>query len=93
MYEVLAKGLGKSVDEAVVKTWFFQEGDTVAEGDDLVELATEDATVLISAPVAGILAEVCFDEEDTVQRDEVLCVIDDEEPALEEDDEEENSEG
>ncbi len=90
MYEVLAKGLGKNVDEATVKTWFFEEGDTVSEGDDLVELATEDAVVMISAPVSGTLAEVCIDEDDTVQRDEVLCVIDDEEGGLgDEEDEEE----
>ena len=90
MFEVLAKGLGKNVDEATVKNWFFEEGDTVSEGDDLVELATEDAVVMITAPVSGVLAEVCIDEDDTVQRDEVLCVIDDEEGELgDEEDEDE----
>jgi 2-oxoglutarate dehydrogenase E2 component (dihydrolipoamide succinyltransferase) len=82
MFEVLAKGLGKNVDEATVKTWFFEEGDSVTEGDDLVELATEDASVTITAPVSGILTEVCFDEDETVQRDELLCIIDDEEGGL-----------
>mgnify|MGYP001166116075 CR=1 FL=1 len=82
MFEVLAKGLGKNVDEAVVRTWFFEEGDAVTEGDDLAELATEDSVITISAPVTGVLAEVCIDEDDTVQRDEVLCVIDDEESKL-----------
>jgi 2-oxoglutarate dehydrogenase E2 component (dihydrolipoamide succinyltransferase) len=79
MLEVLAKGLGKNVDEATVKTWFFEEGDAVTEGDDLVELATEDSVVMISVPATGVLAEVCIDEDDTVQRDEVLCIIDEEE--------------
>ena len=82
MFEVLAKGLGKNVDEAAVKTWFFQEGDSVTEGDDLVELTIEDSVVMISAPATGVLAEVCFDEGDSVQRDEVLCLIDDEEGDL-----------
>ena len=82
MFEVLAKGLGKNVDEAVVKTWFFEEGDAVAEGDDLVELATEESTIMISAPVSGVLAEVCIDEDDTVQRDELICVIDDQESKI-----------
>ena len=27
MFEVLAKGLGKNVDEATVKTWFYEEGE------------------------------------------------------------------
>ncbi len=91
MFEVLAKGLGKSVDEATVKTWFFEEGDAVTEGDDLVELATEDAVVMISAPATGVLAEVCIDEGDTVQRDEVLCIIDDEEGDLNEEEDEEGA--
>ena len=89
MFEVLAKGLGKNVDEATVKTWFFEEGDSVTEGDELVELATADSVVMISVPTTGVLAEVCIDEDDTVQRDEVLCIIDDEEgneENLEEDD-------
>ena len=88
MFEVLAKGLGKNVDEATVRTWFFEEGDAVTEGDDLAELATEDSVVMISAPATGVLTEVCIDEDDTVQRDEVLCIIDDEESDLsdEEDD-------
>lgn len=91
MFEVLAKGLGKNVDEATVKTWFFEEGDAVTEGDDLAELATEDSVVMISAPVTGVLAEVCIDEDDTVQRDEVLCIIDDEEGGLDGDEDEDDA--
>ena len=86
--DVLAKGFAANVDEAVVRTWFFEEGDAVAAGDDLVKLATEDATLTIAAPVSGILAEVFFDEDETVQRDEVLCVIDDEEVDLDGDEDE-----
>ncbi|OGX11865.1 MAG: hypothetical protein A2351_08550 [Omnitrophica bacterium RIFOXYB12_FULL_50_7] len=88
MFEVLAKGLGKSVDEAMVKKWFFEEGDAVTEGDDLVELAAGDSVVLISVPTTGVLAEICMDEDDTVQRDEVLCIIDDEESDLNGDEDE-----
>ncbi|MBU9888817.1 MAG: biotin/lipoyl-binding protein [Candidatus Omnitrophica bacterium] len=83
MIDILAKGLGPSVDEAVVKKWFFEEGDAVTAGDDLVKLVTEEVTVTITAPVSGILAEVFFDEDEAVQRDEVLCVIDDEDGDLE----------
>ena len=93
MFEVLAKGLGKNVDEATVKTWFVEEGDAVAEGDDLAELSTEDSVVMISSPVEGILAEVCFDEDETVQRDEVLCIIDDGKGDLEDADEDDDEGG
>lgn len=90
MFDVLVKGLGAHVDEAVVKAWFFEEGDAVTAGDDLVELATEDTTITITAPATGILAEVFFDEDETVQRDEVICVIDDEERDLEDDEDDED---
>lgn len=94
MMDVLARGFAANVDEAVVKTWFFEEGDAVTAGDDLVKLATEDSTITIAAPVGGVLAEVFFDEEETVQRDEVICVIDDEEGVLgdDEDDAEDKDE-
>ncbi len=88
MIEVLAKGFNTHTDEAVIKKWFYEEGDTVSEGDDLVELMAEDSSVTIQAPASGILAEVYFDEGDAVQRDEVICVIDDEEGSLDEEDEE-----
>ena len=76
MIEVLAKGLGKRVDEAVIKRWYFEEGDHVTEGDDLAELLAGKTAVMISVPTTGILAEVYFDEGETVQRDELICVID-----------------
>lgn len=85
MFEVLVRGLGANVDEATVKKWFAEEGDTVKEGEDLVELATENSTVVISVPATGVLAEVCFHEGDLVQRDEVICLIDEEDEELDED--------
>ncbi len=92
MFEVLAKGLGKNIDEATVKTWFFEEGDEVSAGDDLVELATEESTVTVTAPATGILAEVCIAEDDTVQRDEILCIIDDGKEDADGDEDEDSSE-
>lgn len=77
MIDVLAKGLGKRVEEATIKRWYFEEGDHVKEGDDLVELTAENLTVTIPAPADGVLAEVFFSEGETVQRDEVICVVDD----------------
>lgn len=85
MIDVLAKGLGKHVDEATVKCWYFEEGDHVTKGDDLVELATDDTVVTIPVPATGILTEVYFGEGDTVQRDDLLCVVDDKADDLDED--------
>lgn len=76
MKEVLLSGLPVNIDEAQVQTWFYEEGDAVNEGDALVELQINDSTFTLSAPCAGILAEVYYDEGETVERDEVICAID-----------------
>lgn len=79
MVEVVLEGLGDRVEEATIQRWYFEEGDPVREGDDLVELATDEGTVTISAKASGILAEVYYDEGEVVAKGEVLCTIDDQE--------------
>lgn len=88
MKEVLLEGLASRVEEATVQAWFSEEGDVVSEGDDLVELSTEEGTVVITAPVAGVLVEVYYDEGEAVAKGEVLCVIDNDEDDDDEDAEE-----
>ncbi|OGW79281.1 MAG: hypothetical protein A2Z83_09015 [Omnitrophica bacterium GWA2_52_8] len=82
MVEVLLEGLGKHAEEATIQNWFFEEGDSVNEGDELVELTTEDGSITINAPATGVLAEVYYDEGDVVAKGEVLCCIDDEEKEI-----------
>ncbi len=89
MVEVPLEGLARNVEEATVKVWYVEEGDPVQEGDDLVELSTEEGVLMIHAPSSGILAEVYYDEGEVVAKGELLCCIDDE---LGEDDEEEAAE-
>ena len=88
MVEVVMEGLAPNVEEGTIQTWFFEEGDAVSEGDDLVELTTEEGTVTLQAPASGILAEVYYDEGELVAKGEVLCTIDDEESAAQKEKEE-----
>jgi 2-oxoglutarate dehydrogenase E2 component (dihydrolipoamide succinyltransferase) len=46
---------------AVVRAWLRQIGDAVAENDPLVELETDKVTQEVSAPAAGVLAEIVLD--------------------------------
>jgi pyruvate/2-oxoglutarate dehydrogenase complex dihydrolipoamide acyltransferase (E2) component len=87
MKEVALEGVSSRVEEGTVQVWFSEEGDVVQEGDDLVELSTEDGTLLIPAPASGVLVEVYYDEGEVVAKGEVLCVIDDEDDSEEEEDE------
>ena len=92
MVEVILDGLSAKVDEATIQNWFFEEGDPINEGDDLVELSTEEGTVTIQAPASGILAEVYYDESEIVAKGEVLCTIDNDESDEDEDEEDEEDE-
>ena len=78
MKEIALDVLSSATDEGTVLAWFVEEGDVVQEGDDLVELSSEDGAITIQAPVSGILTEVYYDEGESVPKGEVLCVIDDE---------------
>ena len=92
MIELILEGLAPNVDEATVKSWFFEEGDLVTEGDDLVELSTEEGTVIIHAPVTGILAEVYYDEGELAGKGEILCMVDNDESGEDEDEEDDDDE-
>lgn len=91
MKEVTLEGLSKNTEEATVQTWFFEEGDAINEGDDLVEMTSEDGTLTVSAPISGILAEVYYDEGEIVAKGEVLCIIDDDSADEDDEDEDEDS--
>ncbi len=84
MKEVLLGELGGDVGEATIQRWFIEEGDPVNEGDDLVEFTSENGAFIIQAPASGVLTEVYYDEGETVQKGEVLCMIDDEEDDVDE---------
>jgi len=79
MIEVKLKGLPEGMSEATVQAWYFEEGDAVSKGDEIAELVTDEGTVTVMAPTTGILAEVYYDEGESVAAGEVLCLIEDEE--------------
>lgn len=89
MIEVLLEGLASHVEEATIQNWFFEEGDEISEGDELVELSTEDGNIRIQAGATGVLAEVYYDEGEVVAKGEVLCTIDDEASEMDDSDRDE----
>ena len=76
MYEVKLPDLGEDAgNEATVSVWYFEEGDHVGEGDDLVEMTTDKATFAVPSPKAGILAEILANEGDVIASGEVLAIL------------------
>jgi pyruvate/2-oxoglutarate dehydrogenase complex dihydrolipoamide acyltransferase (E2) component len=86
------------VTTATVDYWHVDEGDAVEEGDDLVELRTEEGGLfVVSAPSGGILRERFYEPGDEVEVGDIIATIDDgivniDTDDLDEDDEEEDEE-
>lgn len=76
MTKVVLPELGEGVTEAVVSFWHFEEGQTVKEGQDLVEMATDKATFNVPVPATGVVKQRLFEEGCKVKVGEVLAIID-----------------
>jgi len=66
-----------SPDEADVSFWYVAEGETVEEGQDLVEMITDKAAFTIPSPASGTVKRVLSQEGDTVKVGQVMAVIED----------------
>jgi len=79
MIKVHLPELGEGIEKAVVSYWYFKVGDAVSEKDDLVEITTDKATFNVPSPCNGTLSEIFFQEGDTVNVGEALCLIEEKE--------------
>ncbi|MCD4730787.1 MAG: 2-oxo acid dehydrogenase subunit E2 [Bacteroidales bacterium] len=76
IFEVVMPKLGESIIEATITKWLLQEGDTVAEDDPIVEIATDKVDSEIPSPVEGKITKVHFSEGDVVPVGSVIALID-----------------
>lgn len=75
--DVTLPDLGEdAVDKVTISSWLAEVGDSLAEGDDLIELTTDKAAFSLPAPQAGVLAEQKVRIGDEVNVGDVLCVFD-----------------
>jgi len=62
-------------EEATVSFWHIDVDETVAEGDDLVEMVTDKASFNVPSPATGKLVEIAAAEDDTVKIGALLGVL------------------
>lgn len=78
-YEVALPSLGEdaedNVDAATVSSWLVEEGDQVAEGDDLIEMTTDKAAFNLPSPKSGALTQKLVEEGDEVKVGDAVCVL------------------
>ena len=67
--------VGESISEVQIGQWFKQEGEWIAEGEDLVEIETEKASVQIPAPVSGVLRGILKQTEEFAAVGEIIASI------------------
>lgn len=75
MIDVKLPSLAEGVTKATVTYWHKSAGDTVKQGEDLVELATDKATFNMPSPASGVLKEAIAAEGTEVSVGQVIAKI------------------
>jgi pyruvate dehydrogenase E2 component (dihydrolipoamide acetyltransferase) len=68
--------VGEGIATAEIIAWHVAEGDQVREHQDLVEIQTDKATVVIPCPATGVVTRLCAADGDSLDVGAVLAVID-----------------
>jgi multifunctional 2-oxoglutarate metabolism enzyme len=64
---------GESVTEGTILGWSVKVGDTVKQGDTVVEISTDKVDMELPAPASGTITEILFAEGDTVSVGQVIA--------------------
>ncbi len=76
MTEVIMPKWGLTMDSGTVGAWRKAEGDSVAQGEILVEIATEKITNELESPVGGVLSKILVPEgTEEVAVGTPICII------------------
>lgn len=75
MSEIKVPAMGESITEGTVSRWVVKEGDTVNQGDVLLELETDKVNIEISAEESGVLEKIIRQEGETVEIGETIGTL------------------
>lgn len=68
--------MGESIMEGTVIEWKKKVGDTVAQDETVLEIATDKVDSEVPAPIAGVLVEILVPEGETVEVGTPIAIID-----------------
>lgn len=73
-YTAVLPSLGDDAgDHAKVSFVYVNEGDSVSENDDLIEMVTDKATFNVPAPKSGKIVKILVSEDDDVKVGAPIC--------------------
>ncbi len=74
--EVTLPDLGDDApDEAEVSFWYVEAGETIEEGQDMVEMVTDKAAFTVPAPAGGKVKNILASEGDKVQVGQTMAIL------------------
>ena len=65
--------MGESVTEGTVLEWHVAVGDTVAEGDTIVEVSTDKVDAEVPAPTSGTITKLLAEPDDVIDIGSILA--------------------
>ena len=74
--EVKVPQLSESVTEATLLTWLKQVGDTVTEGENLIDVETDKVVLELPASKSGVLTKIIRGDGEKVASEELIALID-----------------
>lgn len=72
MQQIIVPAMGESITEGTISKWVVKIGESVKQGDVLLELETDKVNIEIAAEQDGVLQEIIRNEGDNVQIGEVI---------------------
>lgn len=77
--------LGETITEGTILRWAKGVGDTISQGETVLEISTDKVDTEIPSPVSGVMLEILVEEGETVEVGRDLCVVGDSDTAAPED--------
>jgi 2-oxoglutarate dehydrogenase E2 component (dihydrolipoamide succinyltransferase) len=74
--DVKVPQLSESVSEATLLTWHKQVGDTVTEGENLIDVETDKVVLELPASKSGVLSKIVKGDGEKVASEELIAQID-----------------
>lgn len=73
--DVIMPVLGMNQDTALLVSWLAEEGDSVVEGEPIMEVETDKAVMQLDAPASGVLVNVTAAAGEDVQVGSVIAQV------------------
>ncbi|HMV43119.1 MAG TPA: lipoyl domain-containing protein [Leptospiraceae bacterium] len=74
LFELKTPDLGDTDKIELIK-WYSEVGQSIEEGDEILELVTDKAAFPVESPVSGVLLEIKVPEGSIVQKDQLLGIM------------------